>query len=177
MSIAHTIARPYAKAIFETALQNNLIEEWKEILIFINMITSNHKVKNFLSGSLSPKFLSSVFIKISSDLIHKNAKNLIKLLAENQRFQMLNDILKQFLKLEACHKKIVIVELRTALILKEKQTTKIRKILEKSFSRKIKFINVVDDYILDGIIIKVNNTVFDLSARNHLKQLSKALNF
>ncbi|QCI22477.1 F0F1 ATP synthase subunit delta [Buchnera aphidicola] len=177
MSAIDTVSRPYAQAIFETAIENNKIEEWKNILIFIKMIASYKKVRNFLSGSLSPQYLSLIFITISSDVINKNARNLIKLLAENQRLKILNNILEQFLKLEACYKKVIIIELRSAFFLKEKQIIKIKKILEQFFLRKAKLICKVEPDILDGMIIKVDDTVFDLSGQNHLKQLSDALNF
>lgn len=176
MSVEHTIARPYAQAIFQIAVSTNSVQEWKEVLIFINMIASCQKIRKFLSGSLSPKYLSSIFIAVSRDIINKKAKNLIKLLAQNQRFKILNYILEQFLELEANYKKILIVELRTAFLLKEKQISEIQKTLEKYFSSKIKFLYQIDECILDGIIIKVNNTVFDLSVRSYLTQLSDALN-
>jgi len=184
MSAADTISRPYAEAIFEIAIQNNTILEWKNILIIIKMIASDKKVRKFLSGSLSPKILSSVFLKISSDItnnssdmINNHAKNLIKLLAENQRFKILNNILEQFVKLEIDHKNIMIVELISAFSLQEKQITHIRKILEQFFLKKTKIICKLDPYIINGVIIKVNNTVLNLSVQNHLKQLSNALNF
>lgn len=177
MSVLYTIARPYAKAIFEIAVENNSIKEWKEILIFINKIASYKKIQCFLSGALSPKYLSFVFISIGGDKINHHAKNLIKLLSENQRFNILSNILEHFLELEASYKKIIIVELRSSFPLKEIQIFNIRVILEKYLSRKINFIYKIDYYIIDGFIIKINNTVFDLSIRNHLKQLSDALNF
>ncbi|AHG60353.1 F0F1 ATP synthase subunit delta [Buchnera aphidicola] len=177
MSVEHTIARPYARAIFEIAVNSNSIEKWKEMLIFINVIASCEKVRKFLSGSLSPKYLASIFIIVGGEIINQEAKNLIRVLAENQRLKILDSILEQFLALEADYKKIVIIELRTAFLLKEKQIVKIRKTLEKYFSSKIKLVYKIDEYILDGIIIKVNNIVFDLSVRSYLKQLSDALNF
>ena len=33
-----TIARPYAKAIFEIAIKNNSIIKWKQTLILVNKI-------------------------------------------------------------------------------------------------------------------------------------------
>jgi len=184
MSAADTISRPYAEAIFEIAIQNNTVSEWKKILTIIKMIASDKKVRKFLSGSLSPKILSSVFITIisntinnSGDIINNNAKNLIKLLAENQRFKILNNILEQFLKLETYHKNIMIVELISAFSLQEKQITQIRKILEQFFLKKVKITCKVDPCIINGMIIKANDTVLNLSVQNHLKQLSNALNF
>ncbi|QCI21908.1 F0F1 ATP synthase subunit delta [Buchnera aphidicola] len=177
MSVADTISRPYAKAIFEIAVHNHSIQKWKEILIFINKIASYPQVKTLLLGSLSPKYLSSVFIKISGDRIDKEAKNLIRLLSENQRFNVLSNILEQFLALEAHYNNILVVELRSAYSLKEQYIIKIQKILEKVFLKKIQFTCKVDCHLIDGIIIKLNDTVLDLSVRNYLEQLSNSLNF
>lgn len=177
MSVLHTIARPYAKAIFEIAIENSSIKEWKETLILINTVASYKKIQCFLSGTLSPKVLSHVFMTIIGDKINQNAKNLIKLLSENQRFKVLKNILENFLELESFYKKIIIAELISAYPLKKHQIFNIRIILEKSLSRQVKFIYKIDCYILSGFIIKINDQVFDLSIRNHLKQLSDTLNF
>jgi len=177
MSVFDTIARPYAKAIFELAIENKSIEKWKKMLFLINEIAFSKKVKRFLSGSLSPNYLSSFFIFVAGDQIDDNAKNLIKLLARNQRFKIFNNILTEFLKLDAFHRGNTIVELTSAYSLQKKHISNIRSILEKIFSSKIKFIFKIDHRILDGILIKVNDTVFDFSVCSYLKQFSEALNF
>jgi F-type H+-transporting ATPase subunit delta len=177
MSVSDTIARPYAQAIFEIAVDDNSIEKWKKTLFFIQEIAWHHKVKRFLSGSLSSHFLSLAFIKIANHMIDEKAKNLIKLLSEHQRLNVIKNILEQFLHLEASHKNVLIVRLKTAYALNEKEKLKIQKLLEKIFLRQINFIYTVDCHILDGIIIKVHDTVFDLSIQNYLKQLSNVLNF
>lgn len=177
MSNAYTIARPYAKAIFDTALESNSIEQWTGMLILIDQIAASKKIKNLLSGALSPAHLSLIFIIISGDKINKNAKNLIHLLAENQRLNILNNILKQFLELEMLHKKTTIIKLTSAVLLEKKQANQINKALEHVVSGKMKFIYHVDPDILGGIIIKISNTVFDFSIRDQLKQLSHSLNF
>lgn len=172
-----TLARPYAKAIFEIAIKNNSIIKWKKTLILINQVVSFKKIQKFLSGSLSPKYLSSFFIFITNEYLDEYAKNLIKLLAYNHRLKIFNNILKQFLKLEAIYQKVTIVELTSACVLKKDQVTKICILLEEILSSKIKFIYKINKFILDGIIIKINDQVFNFSMRNYLKQLSSALNF
>ncbi|QCI16280.1 ATP synthase F1 subunit delta [Buchnera aphidicola (Aphis craccivora)] len=172
-----TIARPYAKAIFEIAIKNNSIKKWKQTLILIDQIISFKKIQKFLSGSLSPNCLSSFFIFVIGEYLDEYSKNLIKLLAHNQRFKIFNNILQQFIKLEASYQKIIIVELRSAFVLKKDQVVKIRLLLEEILSSKIKFIYKINHYILDGIIIGINDHIFDFSMQNYLKQLSLALNF
>lgn len=172
-----TIARPYARAIFEFAVENKSIEKWKKMLFFINQIASSEKLEKFLSGSLSPNYLSTFFIFVAGDEIDENAKNLIKLLSKNQRFKIFNRILKQFLKLEMSYQGNIIVKLTSAHSLEEDQIIRIRFILQEILSSKIKFIYKIDYQILDGLIIKINDTVFDFSTRGYLKQLSEVLNF
>ncbi|CAL4317551.1 ATP synthase subunit delta [Buchnera aphidicola (Protaphis terricola)] len=171
-----TIARPYAQAIFEIAIESNSITKWKKILIFINQITSLKRIQKYLSGSISPNYLSSFFIFVGGHHFNKNVKNLIKLLAQYQRFKIFYYILKQFLKLEMSYNKINVIKLKSAYILKNNQINKIRIILEKIFASKIKFIYKIDKRILDGIIIKIHDQVFDFSIKNNLKQLSLVLN-
>ncbi|AYN24494.1 ATP synthase F1 subunit delta [Buchnera aphidicola] len=177
MSSFDTIARPYAKAIFELAVENKSIEKWKKMLIFINEMVFSKKIEKFLSGSLSPSYLSSCFIFIAGDQINDHARNLIKLLAKNQRFRIFNNILQQFLKLETSYQGNTIIELTSAYSLQKSEIIDIRCVLQKAFLSKIKFIYKIDQEILDGIVIKKNDMVFDYSVRSYLKQLSEVLNF
>ncbi|QIQ41073.1 MAG: ATP synthase F1 subunit delta [Buchnera aphidicola (Aphis urticata)] len=172
-----TIARPYAKAIFETAVKSNSIIKWKKILILINQIIAFKDIQKFLSGSLSAHYLSSFFISVMDEYLDAHSKNLIKLLAYNQRFKICGNILKHFLKLEAAHQNVTIIQLTSAYVLQQDQVIKIRCLLEEILSSKIKFIYKINSYILDGIIIKIDNQIFDFSMRNHLQQLSLVLNF
>ncbi|QCI18579.1 ATP synthase F1 subunit delta [Buchnera aphidicola] len=173
----NTIARPYAKAIFEIAIKNNSIEKWKKILILINDIVAIKNIQKFLSGSLSPNYLSSFFISVIGEHLDEYSKNLIKLLAYNRRFKIFNNILKQFLKLEASYHNIITIELISAFALKDNQIIKIRTILEQILSTKVRLICKIENDIIDGLLIKINNQIFDFSMRNNLKQLSSALNF
>ncbi|CAL4317521.1 F0F1 ATP synthase subunit delta [Buchnera aphidicola] len=177
MSSFDTIARPYARAIFELAIEKKSINKWKRMLIFINDIVSSKKIEQFLSGSLSANYLSSCFIFIAGDQIDENAKNLIKLLAKNQRFKIFGHILKNFLNLLNSYEKNIVVELTSAYSLQENHIIKIRSVLEKILLCKINFVYKIDHLILDGILIKINDTVFDFSIRNHLQQLSNILKF
>ncbi|WP_422667480.1 F0F1 ATP synthase subunit delta [Buchnera aphidicola] len=170
-----TIARPYAQAIFQFAISKNSIKKWKNMLILMNQIACDKNIKHFLSGSVSPKYLSSFFICIGKEKFDQYGINFIKLLALNKRFNILNEILKQFLLLELSYENIICVQLTSSYSLQEYQIKRIHNILKKSLSGRISFTCKIDKSILDGIIIKIGNTVFDFSIRNHLKQLSYIL--
>ena len=53
MSEWTTIARPYAKAAFDFAVENKTIAQWQEMLVFAAEVSQNDTVKSLLTGSLA----------------------------------------------------------------------------------------------------------------------------
>ena len=51
MSELTTIARPYAKAAFEFAVEQSAVEKWTEMLNFAAEVVKNETVQNFLTSS------------------------------------------------------------------------------------------------------------------------------
>ncbi|CAL4317538.1 F0F1 ATP synthase subunit delta [Buchnera aphidicola] len=177
MLVSQTIARPYARAIFELAIENNSIEKWKSMLILMNQIASHEKIRYYLSGSVAPQYLVSFFLLIGQKKIDQYGRNFIQLLSNNKRLNILHEILKKFLILESVYKNIVNVELISSHHLKKYQINNINNILKQFVTGRINFTSKIDTSIIGGIIIKIRNTVFNLSINNHLKQLSNFLKF
>merc|ERR1712176_773770 len=85
MSELTTIARPYAKAAFDLAVENGAVEGWHEMLFFAGALTSDEQVKALLSGISSAKEQADVIIKLGAEQINEQGQNLIKLMAVNER--------------------------------------------------------------------------------------------
>lgn len=177
MLVSKTIARPYARAVFEFSVKNNSIEKWKKMLIVMNQIASHENIKYFLSGSVSPQYLVSFFLLIGQKKIDQYGKNFIQLLSINKRLNILNEILKKFLILESLHNNIVHVELISSYPLKKYQINNINNVLKKFLTSRINCTSKIDTSIIDGVIVKIGNTVLNLSICHYLKQLSNFLKF
>ena len=52
MSELTTIARPYAKAAFDFAIEQSAVEKWTEMLGFAAAVAEDETVKAYLSSSL-----------------------------------------------------------------------------------------------------------------------------
>ena len=50
MSELTTIARPYAKAAFDYAVEQKIIAGWQEMLVFAAQVAVNPDIKNLMSG-------------------------------------------------------------------------------------------------------------------------------
>ena len=64
MSELTTIARPYAKAAFDFALEANAIENWLEMLVFAAEVANDDTIKEYLSGGASVEQAQDIFLKV-----------------------------------------------------------------------------------------------------------------
>ena len=90
MSELTTIARPYAKAVFDFAIEQRSIDKstvkkWEEMLGFLAEVVENDTMKDFLTNSFSAEKLADTVISICGEQVDQYGQNLIRLMAENKR--------------------------------------------------------------------------------------------
>jgi len=175
MSELTTVARPYAKAAFDFALESSDIAKWQEMLVFTSEVTENSDMHNVLASSIAPEQLAELFIGICEEQLNIHGQNFVKVLADNNRLSVLPDILVHFNMLKAEHDKEIDVDVVSAIKLSAAQTKSMSAALEKRLARKVKLNCSVDPKLLAGVIIKAGDTVIDGSVHSKLNRLSDAL--
>ena len=175
MSELTTVARPYAKAAFDFALESADIAKWQEMLVFTGDVVENSDMRNILSSAIAPDKLAELFNSICEEQLNIHGQNFIKVLADNNRLSVLPYILKHFNMLKADYDKEVDVEVISAIKLSAAQTKKMSAALEKRLARKVKLNCSVDPELIAGVIIKAGDTVIDGSVHSKLNRLSDAL--
>ena len=175
MSEFVTVARPYAKAAFDFAVEHNSLESWQNMLTFAAEVAENEQMTELLSGALAPETLSESFIAICGEQLDANGQNLIKVMAENGRLKVLPDVLKQFIQLRAALEATVEVEVTSASALSDIQLSKISAAMEKRLSRKVKLNCKIDKSVMAGVVIRAGDMVIDGSVRGRLDRLADVL--
>ncbi|MBY7733024.1 MULTISPECIES: F0F1 ATP synthase subunit delta [Vibrio] len=175
MSDLTTIARPYAKAAFDFAVDKGELDQWGQMLTFAAEVAQNDDVHNLLSSSMTAEKLAEVFIVICGEQFDEFGQNLIKVMAENGRLMAFPDVCKQFLLLKQEHEKEIDVEVTSAVELSEEQRSSIISKLELRLARKVQLNCSIDETLLSGVIIRAGDLVIDNSARSRLDRLSDAL--
>ncbi|MFU9138132.1 MULTISPECIES: F0F1 ATP synthase subunit delta [unclassified Erwinia] len=175
MSEFTTVARPYAKAAFDYAVEHQSVDGWQQMLAFATEVASNEQVAELLSGALAPESLSAQFIAICGSQLDEAGQNLIKVMAENKRLPALPDVLAQFIQLRAAHDATADVEVISSMTLSDEQLTNISAAMEKRLSRKVKLNCKIDKSVMAGVIIRAGDMVIDGSVRGRLERLSDAL--
>lgn len=177
MSELITVARPYARAAFDYALEHDAIAQWQAMLAYSSEVAHNDQIVELISASLAPTTLATIFIAACGDALDAAGQNFIKILAENRRLSALAEVLAQFTLLSNQHQSIAEVDVVSASTLSDEQLEKIRIAMEKRLSRKIKLHCQIDKSVIGGVIIRVEDLVIDGTIRNRLNRLADILQY
>lgn len=182
MSAYTTIARPYAKAAFEYAVEKNAIAEWEFFLKVAGMIVRDQRMHAVLQNpqldkTAKLKLLSEMCALIVKRNHHKEQNNLLALLAEYNRFFVIPELAGLFNKLVKQHDNTVDVTVTSAFTFSTEQQQKLRKALEIRLGKRIKMEVTENKSLIGGAIIRAGDFVIDGSIQSKLKRLRKAVSY
>jgi F-type H+-transporting ATPase subunit delta len=175
MSELTTVARPYARAAFEFAVEQKSIEGWADMLQFAAYVVENPTIAELLKGKKAAQELASLFIKVCGDQLDKYGQNFIKIMAENERLSVLPRVIELYRELEDEYKKQVDVFVVSAYALSKKQKDELSKSLAKRLARKVNLNCSIDKNLISGMVITAGDLVIDSTAKGQLKRLSNIL--
>lgn len=175
MSEFSTVARPYAKAAFDFALEQGQLDKWQAMLQFSALVAENEQVEEYISGALASGQIADFFCNICGDQLDQYGQNFIRVMAENRRLAVLPTVYVQYLALRAEHEAVKDVLVVSATELSQAQTDKIAKAMEKRLGQKVRLTSQIDTSLIAGVIIQYDDVVIDGSSRGQLERLSQAL--
>lgn len=175
-----TIARPYAKALFELADEQNRIESWLGGLKDLAWSVQQEKVAVLIESTDtdSKQKAEQLIDLLQSTTALKDGffRNFIYVVAEEKRLQVLPEIYKQYQDLALSRNNA-----RKAVIFSafefsgEGQKAKIVSDLEEHFKVRLDADFKVDPSLIGGIKVEMGDQVLDLSVRAKLQSLYTAM--
>ncbi|WP_159714987.1 F0F1 ATP synthase subunit delta [Blochmannia endosymbiont of Camponotus nipponensis] len=179
MSSVFVVARIYAQAIFDIAVEQRNISEWELVLNLFSKISKNDLVHSLFFRCLESKRLSDIFIAICEDYQQKSidicSKNIIYIMAENNRLWLLPIVFKEFTHIHTMYMRTVEIEVVSAWPLCSKQLNKITTMMTKRLSKKVNLVSKINKDILAGIVIRIDDIVIDGSMRGRILRLNRIL--
>lgn len=175
MSKLTIVARPYAKAAFDLAVEQNALESWASMLFFAAEVAKSEEVHQRLLALGSAENKADFFIKVCAEQLNEQGQNLIKVMAENHRLAALPEVFDAFIELKAEHEKEATVDVVSATALSSAQEAKLVEALSQRLARKVKLNCSVDPTVVGGMLIKAGDMVIDGSVRGKLQRLATAL--
>ena len=176
MAEPSTVARPYAEAAFRLADEADALAKWSEMLGALALVGQDERVQRAAAApDLSDGQVAGVFIAILSGRLNGEAENLLRVLAENKRIELLPEIRTQFEALKNEREGVVEVEVHSAFELTEAQIADLVQRLEQKTGRKVRAQVHIDKELIGGVKVVLGDKVIDGSARAQLGALEAAL--
>jgi F-type H+-transporting ATPase subunit delta len=178
MSDFTTAARPYARAVFDTATAHAEQKKWTEALSLMAAVVRDPITRALLdSPRLPQQQIADVLISVCDKQLTERGKNFIRLLAENDRIKLLPEIAVLYEDYRADAEGTVDAEAVFAIKANESQLAKIAASLKKRLGKEIRLTSRVDRSLIGGAIVYVGDLVIDGSIRGRLNKLSTALKY
>jgi F-type H+-transporting ATPase subunit delta len=174
MSQALTLARPYARAVFKLAREQQRMPQWSTLLGFAARAVSEPSVQALLGNPGVPAQTLAELVVPPGD-VDPLFQQFLSVLADNRRLAVLPEIAGLFETLRAEDERIVRATITSATPLAEDDLAKLRASLVKRFGREVQVSTAVDPALIGGAVIDAGDVVIDGSLRSKLERLGAAL--
>ncbi len=176
MAEPNTIARPYAEAVFRLADAQGKLADWSAVLANLAAVAADERVRVAIDDpNLSAAKVAGMFISVLSGKLSGDAENLVRVLAENGRLDVLTEVRTQYEALKNAREGVVEADVYSAFELDAAQVADLVSRLEKKTGRKVKARVSVDKSLIGGVKVVIGDQVIDGSARAQLAALENAL--
>ena len=171
------VAIRYSKALFDLALEKKLIDEVRTDLKMIqNICYENEEFYQSLDNPLIEEKTKSTILK---DLFEKSINPLtykfLQLLSRKRRSGILLEIIDYYIQRVMEYEGILSCTLISSLPIEVDQTDKIKKRIEEMTGKKVIFNHQIDKTVMGGFIVKIKDTVIDLSINTQLVKMRSRL--
>ena len=186
MSSVTTLARPYAKAAFALAQDEQArdgqahdrpaLARWEDMLVLAATIASDATMAAVLD---SPHVSHAAAVKLIADTageaLDARFRDFLSVLAGNDRLPLLPEIARLFRRLRAKAERRLQVRVVSAVPLDAGQSARMREALARRFACQIELDNEIDQGVIGGAVIYAGDEVIDGSLRGRLQKLSGSL--
>ena len=172
------LARPYAKALFESAIESNSTDEMAVELKTMAAAAMTEGIINTIENpTLSRKEIVEILVNLFEESVSDTAKKLIEILAENKRLNLLEPIYSIYQDLLEKHKEQKSIEVFVAVEPGDEAKESIEQKLKSTYGKDANIYFSKDPTMMGGLSIKIGDETLDLSIKGKINKLVNKLNY
>lgn len=172
------IAKRYAKALFNLALEEGQVEQYgQELDEFVRLFEELPDLADAIQNPLYPEAVrKSVFVTVAEKVQMKPIMlSFVRLLVEKNRVQNLGEIKEYYHKLIDEHSNIARALIKAATPLDDQSLQDIAASLERMTGKKIAVEFEQDPELIGGVLAQIGDLVLDGSVRRQLSNIKESL--
>jgi len=167
----------YAKSLFLLAEEKGILDDIrKDMDILLSVLEDNPEINTLLEHpviktSKKTQLLNEIF----KEEVSNHTLSLLHLIVKNNREKHLNEICRYFVVMYKKNKGIRTATITTSFDLSRTHLESIKRSIEKIFKASVELDSKVNESIIGGMIIQVDDKQLDLSVARQIKQLKTKL--
>lgn len=175
--MAKLVAKRYASALFEAGIDLEKTKEFNQELDFLREVfESEEKLLQILHH---PKITESEKVSLIDNLfkgrISQELINFLYILIDKRREGHILEIIEEYKKMFNKHENIISVTAITAVPMEENSKTKLITVLQEKFKKTIELTNNIDEKIIGGVLLKVEDKLIDGTLKGQLESMGRAI--
>lgn len=167
----------YAKALFLLAKERNQLKIFKTDVSFVVSVFNESQDFKFLIDS--PVVKTSQKLKavhtIFEGKVAQETLRFLEMIIENKREQHLPAICRNFLEMIRKEQGIKAAVVNSVTSLSDEELNKMKKLLEDKYKGTIEMQEIIDESLLGGFILRVEDQQYDASIATRLKKVKENL--
>lgn len=170
-------SKAYAEALFAIAMEKSKVAEFAENLETIQKVLSeNPEYPMYLATPALPlsERLSAIE-EAFGDKIEENVVSFLKLLCESGYITKLSEITEEFFKLEMVISNTITVTVTSKISLTDDQKDALMKKLEAKYRKHIVPLYQVDETLIGGLKITLEDQIIDASVQKRLQRIKEVI--
>lgn len=167
----------YARAFFMLAKEKGLTSELRNDAALVASVCADSLDLGLLLDSpvVKTSQKTKVFRSIFSGKVNELTLNFLLLIAENKREKNIPGIFRVLEDLYRQEEGVKAAVLTSAQALTDEMAEQIRKILEKELEARVELSRKVDESLIGGFVLRVDDRQFDASISTQLKKIKEQL--
>jgi F-type H+-transporting ATPase subunit delta len=176
--ISSDLAKRYARAFFDIAVEEGKIEEYgKELASFASMVLQNKALQEFLANPIFELKSKKAVVEELLGLVKMSERtaNFLRLLVDKQRIGMLGEVENAYKELMDKSLKKVRVSVRTAYPLTAELEQTLKQRVAEMTGKEVEMTVEDDTALIGGLVVRVGDTLYDGSIKAQLGNIRKLL--
>ena len=171
-----TLARPYARAAFEYAREQDALSRWQNFLVHLAELIALAPVRDLItSPAVGCTERAELLGELAGKRLPAGGANLLHLMADTGRLRVLPALAAEFVRLTAEAETTAKVVIETAVPLEKAHSERLLEALSQRLDCKIEARFEVVPEIIGGVIIRAGDHVIDDSVVTRLRRLARAM--
>ncbi len=172
-----TIARPYAQAAYEQAISEGAVSQWSDALAFLRQLTIDADMRRLIHDPrVARSRVVELLLELGGDRFGKTLRNFVKVLAAAQRLDIVSEIAEMFERHQAEAGNVAHAEIVSVFPLDAAEEARLAAAVRKRLGKEVKIRQRLDSSLIGGAVVRVGDTVFDVSLKGGLAQLTNLFN-